>query len=152
MILATTKPASEVELQYTTFFVDGLLMGVPIRDVREIDRHLELTTVPHSPDFVRGVINLRGDVVTVVDLATILGLSSREMTRQSRNVVIKWEDQYIGLNVDGIADIISIAPSKITPPPANVDRADVRFYEGVYTTKDEIIVILNIDEIVSSWD
>ena len=64
------------ELQFTTFYVGDILLGVDIQQVQEINRQLSVTDVPHSKDYVRGVINLRGDVATVIDLRTILGLSS----------------------------------------------------------------------------
>ncbi len=150
MNAAALEPVSTGETQYTTFFVGDLLLGLSISRVREINRHLDVTVVPHAPDFVLGVINLRGDVVTVLDLASIIGLPRREVTRNSRNVVIHWEDQLVGLAVDRIADIVAISPEEITPPPANIGAADGRFFRGVHTTDDEIIVLLALDEFLNN--
>jgi len=136
--------------QFATFYVGELLLGVSIDQVREINRHLEVTAVPHAPEHVRGVINLRGDVVTLIDLATILGVQAAEINQHSRNVIIHWEDQLVGLKVDRIADILSIPQKEIVSPPANVGAASGRFFQGVYSTDREIVVILDVEEMLSN--
>lgn len=136
--------------QYATFYVGELLLGIPIDQVREINRQLDSTEVPHAPDYVRGVINLRGDVVTVVDLATILGMQRTELSRTSRNVIIHWQDQLVGLAVDRVADIIGVAPEEIAPTPANVAGVEGRFFKGVRTTDSTIVVILDVQEALAS--
>ena len=136
-------------LQIATFHVDNLLLGLQIHQVQEINRHLEVTAVPHSPRVVRGVINLRGEVVTVVDRRQVLGLPTAELTKTSRNVVIHFGGELVGLMVDQIADILTIDANDIDPPPANISGVDGRFFKGVHTTKDEIVVILDVDEAFS---
>ena len=89
----TTNTAPEQQLasstlQIATFYVDSLLIGLQIHQVQEINRQLEVTAVPQSPEFVKGVINLRGEVVTVVDLRRVLGLNTGEITESWRNVII----------------------------------------------------------------
>ena len=136
--------------QYATFYVGKLLLGIPIDQVREINRQLDSTVVPHAPEYVRGVINLRGEVVTVVDLARILGMRGTTLSRTSRNVIIHWEGELVGLAVDRVADIISAAPEEIAPTPANVAGVDGRFFKGVRTTDSEIVVILDVQEALTS--
>ena len=140
-----TQPLQEAS-QYATFYVGELLLGLPIHIVQEINRHLDVTSVPHAPKYVSGVINLRGEVVTVVNLAAILGLPVNDITCRTRNVVIHWHDQLIGLVVDQISDIQSIPPDKILPPPSNVRGVEGRFFRGVHAMKQDIIVLLSIQE------
>ena len=133
-------------LQVATFYVENLLLALDIDLVQEINRHLEITEVPHAPPAVRGVINLRGDVVTVVDMRTILGLQRSDITAECRNVVIHSGGELIGLMVDRIADILSIPPSEIDAPPANIDGVESRFFRGVHTMDNSIAVILDVEE------
>ncbi len=143
-ITAEQSHTSNSTLQVATFCVDNLLLAIDVDVVQEINRHLTITEVPHAPNTVRGVINLRGEVVTVVDMRTILGLPPGKVTRECRNVVIHSEGELIGLVVDRIADILTIPTSEITPPPANIDGIEGRFFKGVYTTENGIAVILDV--------
>ena len=149
MSSATLKKSAPADLQLATFYVGDLLLSLPIDFVQEINRNLDLTEVPHAPPHVRGVINLRGDVATVIDLRRILGLGAAEVTPQSRNLIVRSGDESIGLWVDRIADIISITTDGITPSPANISGADGRYFKGVYRTDSEIVVILDVDEVLS---
>lgn len=137
------------ELQLTTFYVGELLLGIDIDRVQEINRLLDVTAVPRSPDFVRGVINLRGEVVTVVDLRALLGLPKTESTRLTRNMIIKNGDELIGMWVDRISDIVSMREDDLALPPSNVNGIDGRFFKGVYTMEKEILVVLNLSELLS---
>ncbi len=144
-----TTMINAAELQFATFYVGHMLLGVDIRVVQEINRQSEITQVPHAPDYVRGVINLRGDVATVVDLRTILGLPKTERSRQTRNLIVHHRGESIGLLVDRISDILTLAGDEIDPPPTNVDGVDGRLMSGVYTLESEIVVLLDIDEVLS---
>ncbi len=140
------RAATSKTLQIATFYVDNLLLGLQINQVQEINRHFEVTAVPQSPGFVRGVINLRGEVVTVVDVRQVLGLPPAELTKSSRNVVIHFGGELVGLMVDQIADILTIDSSDIDSPPANIGGVEGRFFKGVHTTERDIVVILDVDE------
>jgi purine-binding chemotaxis protein CheW len=137
------------DLQFATFYVGHMLLGVDIRIVQEINRQSEITQVPHAPEYVRGVINLRGDVATVIDLKTILGLPKSEKSRQSRNLIVHHRGESIGLLVDRISDILTLSGDEIGPPPANVDGVDGRLMTGVCTLDSEIVVLLDIDQVLS---
>lgn len=147
-LLAEKKTATQ-EIQLTTFYVGELLLALPIDCVQEINRNLELTEIPHAPDHIRGVINLRGDVATVIDLRRVLGYTPAEVTPQSRNLIVHSGDESIGLWVDRVADIISILPRELSPPPANISGADGRFFQGVYRNETEIVVILDVTEVLA---
>ncbi|MBL9164831.1 MAG: chemotaxis protein CheW [Planctomycetaceae bacterium] len=147
--LAPDRTATAVERQFATFYVGHMLLGVDIRIVQEINRQNEITQVPHAPDYVRGVINLRGDVATVVDLRTILGLPKSDSDRQSRNLIVHHQGEAIGLLVDRISDILTLRGDEITPPPTNVDGVDGRLMSGVCTLESEIVVLLDIDAVLA---
>lgn len=128
-----------------TFCVGELLLGIDIRSVREINRHLDFTPVPHAPPRVRGVINLRGEVVTVMDLRTILGLGKTELTRHARNIIVHSGSEQIGLLVDRVADTVSVSADAIELPPANVHGADAAMFRGVCRQETDLVVILDVE-------
>jgi purine-binding chemotaxis protein CheW len=137
------------EQQYATFYVGPVLLGVDIRVVQEINRQSEITEVPHAPKHVRGVINLRGEVATVVDLRTMFGLPRISTTRDSRNLIVHSRGEAIGLWVDRISDILTLRGDEIGPPPANVSTIDGRFIAGVHPLEDEILVLLDVEKVLS---
>jgi purine-binding chemotaxis protein CheW len=148
-VAAADRSGKIAELQFATFYVGHMLLGVDIRIVQEINRQSEITQVPHAPEYVRGVINLRGDVATVVDLRKILGLPDRRMDRETRNLIVHHRGEAIGLLVDRISDILTINDDEIKPPPTNVEGVDGRLMSGVCTLQSEIVVLLDIDEVLS---
>ncbi|MEM1303798.1 MAG: chemotaxis protein CheW [Planctomycetota bacterium] len=150
--LAEQRAAEIGEQQFATFYVGELLLGVDIRHVQEINRQLDITPVPNAPPHVRGVINLRGEVATVIDLRTKLGLPKSEATPATRNLIVHSQDEPIGLWVDRIGDILTVAPEQIAPPPANVDGVDGRFFRGVHTMDTEIVVLLDVDHVLNDND
>ena len=141
----TTFATSADKVEFVTFYVGNILIGADIRQVEEINRHVDVTAVPHAPDYVRGVINLRGAVVTVVDLRTILGLLATELTKQTRTVVVRSKGEQIGMLVDRIADVVKARTDEIDRPPANIGGAEGRFFKGVYKLDAELLIILDID-------
>ncbi len=146
----TTRAAGAVlsgdELEFATFYVGNILLGLDIQQIEEINRQLAMTAAPHAPHFVRGVVNLRGEVATVVDLRAILGMPPVEITDQSRNVVVNSRGERIGLLVDRIGDVVRAVTADIEPPPANVSGVDGRFFKGVCKLEKELLVILDVEE------
>ena len=138
------------ELEFTAFYVDDLLLGIDIRQVQEINRHLDTTEIPHAPDCVRGIINLRGEVVTVLDLRVIMGMDQRQIDEKSRNIIVRADGENIGLLVDLIADVVVAPAREIESSPANVSGVDSRFFEGIYKLKSGLMAILDVNEVVSA--
>lgn len=151
---ATPKESliSSDQVQFSTFYVGGLLLGVDIRLVQEINRQLEMTPVPNAPKHVRGVINLRGEVATVIDLRTVLGLPPAEQTRDTRNLIVHSQGEAIGLLVDRISDILTIRPDQISDSPSNVDGVDGKFFLGVHTLENDICVLLDVEQVLADRD
>ena len=146
---ATIKAQSQ-DLEFTTFRVGDLLIGVDIQHVQEINRHVEVTPVPHSPGCVRGVINLRGDVVTVLELRAILGLPPAALTSASRNVIVNAGSEKVGLLVDNVADVVATSAEGIESPPANVSGVAGRFFTGVCKLEGQLLVVLDINEVLAA--
>lgn len=136
------------EVQLATFYVGDLFVGIELEKVQEVNRRTELVPTPGAPPQVRGVVNLRGEVVTVLDLRWILGLPTIEVGPQSRNVVTQADGELIGLLVDRVADIVSISNADISPAPPNLD-IDAEFVRGVYRTQKEILLVLKLERVLS---
>ena len=136
--------------QIATFHVGNLLLGVNIDVVQEINRQLDVTEVPHAPRTVRGVINLRGEVVTVVDIRTLLGMEKREITEKCRCVVIHSQDELVGVLVDSVADILAIPTNEIDPAPANIDGVEGRFFQGVHALDNGVVVLLDVEQLLEA--
>lgn len=144
------KQTTTQEIEFSTFYLGELLIGIDIQQVQEINQHLDMTPVPHSPEYVNGVVNLRGEVVTVLDLRIILGLDPIELTERSRNVIVKTEIDQVGLLVDRVADVVIGKSAEIEPAPANIRGVDGRFFSGVYKLENELLVILDVMETIAS--
>ena len=134
------------EVEFVTFWLDDLYIGVAIDQVQEINRNLNITPAPHAPACIRGVINLRGEVVTVVDLRAILNLPPATIGPDTRNVIVRSKNEHVGLLIDRVAEVVMTRQKSIEPPPANVGGVDGRFFTGVLKLKEELLVILDVDE------
>ncbi len=132
-IESTPELRNEDTLEFTTFFYNDHLFGLPIDEVIEINRALDVTPVPLAPDYVAGVVNLRGQILTAINLAKRLGLKKEAQKEQEishNNVITGNREEPISLLVQRIGDVISVPKSQIEPPPdtiAGVDRSFVKF-------------------------
>lgn len=148
-VLQTKPSAAEAvvagEQEFITFYLGDLLLGIDIHQVQEINRNLDMTPVPHAPQAVRGVINLRGEVVMVVDLREVLGLPTAPLTRSNRNVIVKNGGEQIGLLVDRVADVVRASGEELDPMPGNLRGVDQQFFRSVYKMESGLLVILDVD-------
>jgi purine-binding chemotaxis protein CheW len=135
--------------QFVTFQVGPMRLAVAISDIYEINRNLDVTLVPHSPATVRGVVNLRGNVVTVMNLHALLGMEPTARTRDSRNLIVCVRGELIGLWVDHILDAIDLSESQIEPSPANIQGVDGRFFAGVFTQDSAVAVIVLLEQLLA---
>ncbi len=132
--------------QFVSFRVDNYLMGIDILKIREVIQLTEITTVQNSPDFIWGLMNLRGQTITVVDLGVVFGLSSRKITPDSHNIIMKHLD--LSIVVDTIGDIINVPGYGIEPCPANTEKKMGQYLQGVARLDKEIIAILCPEKII----
>lgn len=145
MTVANTERRQAGELELATFWCDHLLLGVELAEVEEINRHTEVTPVPGAPACVRGLINLRGEVVTVLDLKTILGLGSTQIGPGTRNVIVRSQNERIGLLVDAVSDVVRAKHDEVLPCPANFGQVDSRFFRAVYRLEGRLLVLLDVE-------
>lgn len=146
MIEATTQSKSVLEL--ATFYVGHALCGMDILKVQEINKLMEMTKVPQAPDYMVGILNLRGQIVTIIDLGQKLGLGSVEITNESRNIIINAPGEHVGLLVSRISDVVMADPDRIEQAPANMSGVQGSFFTGVYKTENRLIGILDIKEVL----
>jgi purine-binding chemotaxis protein CheW len=136
-------------LQLSTFYLGNSLCGMDIRIVQEINKLTEFTWVPQAPDYVRGVLNLRGRIVTVVDMAAKIGMEQTQITPETRNVIVVSKGEYIGLLVDSIGDVVRTEGARLDPPPANIGGIQGKYFEGVLKLDTGLVGVLGVDRILS---
>jgi purine-binding chemotaxis protein CheW len=149
--------------QYSTFRLGDRLFGLDLMTIREINRILDITPVPHARDHIRGLINLRGQIVTILDLGVRLGLERLDIGEESHNIILKTNAELaaahcgknfntstdlVGFLVDAIGDVVEADESSIEPPSANVSEAEGRFLSGVIKTEGGLLVLLDIREVL----
>ncbi|WP_319585565.1 chemotaxis protein CheW [uncultured Desulfobulbus sp.] len=135
-------------IELATFYVGNALCGMDILKVQEINKLMEMTKVPQAPDYMVGILNLRGQIVTIIDLGQKLGLGNVEISNESRNIIINAPGEHVGLLVTKISDVVMADPDKIEPAPANMSGIQGSFFIGVYKTENKLIGILDIKEVL----
>jgi purine-binding chemotaxis protein CheW len=143
------RKAVEATEHLATFFLAGEEYGVDVRLVQEIIRLSEITQVPRAPQFVKGVINLRGRIVPVIDLKRKLGLGEVEATRQARIVVVKVRDRLMGLLVDGASQVLKVPVSVIEAAPEEVVEIDASYIRGVAKLEARLIILVDLYKVLS---
>ncbi len=140
---------SEDEMeQWATFQLADELYGINVMQVMEVLRLTEIAPVPGSQHFILGIINLRGNVITVVDTRTLFGLPKADETENSRIIVIELVDQVVGMLVDQVAEVIYLRQSAIERPP-NVGSDDTtKFIQGVSYHNDNLITLLDLNRMI----
>lgn len=131
--------------QYCTFWVDDLFFGVAVAEVQEVLRHQPMTPVPRAHRAVDGLINLRGQIVTAVDLRVRLGLPSRPADRLPMNVIVRSRGEVVSLLVDDIGDVIDTDGLTLQPAPANVPSIVQDVITGVLALPGSILLVLDAD-------
>jgi purine-binding chemotaxis protein CheW len=131
---------------FATFSLQDYVFGIDVLRVQEVLRYQDMTPVPLSPDVVAGLINLRGQIVTALDMRRRLNLPPREPDRQPMNVVVRTAEGAISLLVDEIGDVVEADPEAFEPPPCNVDAEVRELLSGVIKLKDKLLLIVDADQ------
>jgi len=134
------------------FSVGDLLCGLDISHAQEINRNLSITPVPQSHDYVRGVLNLRGQVITVIDLRVKLELEPVEILPSMRIIVVRTGTDAVGLLVDGVDDIVPVRERDLRPPPSNIGGVRGEFFSAVYKTDTDLAAIVDIEKVLEKED
>ncbi len=149
--MAEERKKQDTELlQLVTFSIGEEEFGVEILKVREIIRMLEITRVPRAPEFVEGVINLRGSVIPILDLRKRFGLVSKDNDKDTRIVVINIHNMIVGFIVDSVSQVLRIPANTVEPPPPVVAGLDSEYIEGVGKLEDRLLILLDLDRLLSS--
>jgi purine-binding chemotaxis protein CheW len=135
------------EQQYCTFLLGGFYMGVDVRSVQEVLRCQPMTRVPLTSDVIRGLINVRGQIVMAIDLRFRLHLPEQEQDRLSTNVIVNTDDGVFSLLVDEVCDVLDLDESKLQPPPDTLDPQLRELIRGVHLLPDRILMVLDTETI-----
>ncbi len=139
-------------LQYVTFRLDDETYGLNVMQIQEVLRYTEIAPVPGAPDYVLGIINLRGNVVTVIDTRRRFGLPDAEVTDSTRIVVLEADHQVIGILVDSVAEVIYIRQSEIETAPNVANEESARFIQGVCNRNGELVILVEFEKMLSDQE
>jgi purine-binding chemotaxis protein CheW len=142
MITTQAEQTTQTTL-LATFYVRDALCAIDAAGVQEVIRLSSVTPVRHASDEVAGVINLRGKIVTLLDIGMILGLGKAPATRDSRVFIVEDRTEFLGLLVDRVGEVFEVDPSREEPLPANIPASRARFFRGVYRADGHVIALLN---------
>jgi len=142
------KEEEEEQLQLLTFQLGGEEYALNIMDIKEIIRPRQATEVPRTPDYILGIFSLRGTIIPVFDVSLRLGLSPGERGPQNRIVVVKFQENFFGLHVDNVVQVLNIPLSKIEPPPEILGGVEGEFLRGIGRIDDRLIILLNLVRIL----
>lgn len=143
------KSAEDPILQWVTFRLENESYGINVMQVQEVLRYTEIAPVPGAPPYVLGIINLRGNVVTVIDTRSRFALSNAETTDQTRIVIIEAENQVVGILVDAVAEVVYLRQSEIETTPNVGNDESAKFIQGVCHKNDELLILVDLEKLMS---
>lgn len=136
-------------LQWVTFLLDGETYGVNVMQVQEVLRYTEIAPVPGAPGYVLGIINLRGNVVTVIDTRNRFGLPPADITDNSRIVIIEAESHVVGILVDAVAEVVYLKASEVETAPNVGNEESAKFIQGVCNKDDQLLILVELDKMLT---
>ena len=153
MTAQTAKAGDDPILQWVTFRLENETYGINVMQVREVLRYSEIAPVPGAPSYVIGIINLRGNVVTVVDTRERFGLSSTDITDNTRIVILETDNQVVGILVDAVSEVVYLRQSEIESAPNVGNDENARYIQGVSHKNDELLILIEIKNLLteSEW-
>lgn len=153
MAIKTSKNVEDPMLQWVTFRLAGETYGINVMQVQEVLRYTEIAPVPGAPSYVLGIVNLRGNVVTVLDTRNRFGLSPAEITEQSRIVIIEAAAKHvIGILVDAVAEVVYLRQSEIETAPNVGNDESAKFIQGVCHKNDELLILVDLDKLLTDQE
>lgn len=139
---AAEAQSTQGSLQLATFRVGKVQLGIDVKHVQEINRLLDVTPVPEASAKIHGVVNLRGEVVTVINAHRLFSINEEPNRKSGRNLILNLDGERIGIWVDGVSDILTIQSDDLSPRPSNVNTIDRRFFQSVYLQEENLVVVL----------
>ena len=132
-----------------TFFIRGGHCGVDAAGVQEVIRLGPLTPFRHAPEEVLGIVNLRGRIVTILDVGLKLGFAGIVIRPENRIFIVEDRGEFIGLLVDRVGEVVEMEDGRVEPPPANVPYSRSRFFRGVYRTERQVITLVDVSQVLA---
>jgi len=136
-------------MQWVTFYLGDEKYGINVMQVQEVLRYSEIAPVPGAPNYVLGIINLRGNVVTVIDTRNRFGLPSKETDDASRVVIIETENHIIGILVDSVAEVVELKASEIETAPNVGNEDSSKYIQGVTSRENELLILVDLNKLLS---
>ena len=143
------KGSEDPILQWVTFKLDNETYGNNVMRVQEVLRYTEIAPVPGAPSYVLGIINLRGNVVTVIDTRQRFGLMNAEISDNTRIVIIEADKQVVGIMVDSVAEVVYLRQSEIETAPNVGNEESAKFIQGVCNKNNELLILVELDKMMS---
>ncbi len=135
-------------LDLATFYIRESVYGIDLLKIQEVNKFPALTPVPGASSYVRGILNFRGRIVTVIDLEYKLGLPETRVNKKGRNIIVRSAGEHIGLLVEQISEVIRVNGDEVEAPPANMNGIQGDFFHGVIKTDELLIGILDIEKVL----
>lgn len=150
----TAEDLNDEVLQWVTYRLDEETYGINVMQVQEVLRYTEIAPVPGAPDYVLGIINLRGNVVTVIDTRARFGLPPTETTDNTRIVIIESDEQVVGILVDSVAEVVYLKTSEIDSAPNVGTEESAKFIQGVSNRDGELLILVDLNKLLTDdeWD
>ncbi|MGO3999777.1 MULTISPECIES: chemotaxis protein CheW [Pseudomonas] len=146
---SSAKGSEDPILQWVTFKLDNETYGINVMRVQEVLRYTEIAPVPGAPSYVLGIINLRGNVVTVIDTRQRFGLMNAEISDNTRIVIIEADKQVVGIMVDSVAEVVYLRQSEIETAPNVGNDESAKFIQGVCNKNNELLILVELDKMMS---
>ena len=146
---AVMQEKNQQVFRWVTFRLADEIYGINVMQVQEVLRMTDVAPVPGAPHYVMGIINLRGNVVTVLDTRKLLDLATSDITDSSRIMIIESGKVTVGLLVDSVAEVVNIALSDIDPPPSVGNDEGSRYIQGVYSSDQQILILIDLNKLIN---
>ena len=149
-----TPDKNDEVLQWVTYRLGDETYGINVMQVQEVLRYTEIAPVPGAPEYVLGIINLRGNVVTVIDTRSRFGLPPSDTTDNTRIVIIESDEQVVGILVDSVAEVVYLKSSEIDSAPNVGTEESAKFIQGVSNRDGELLILVDLNKLLSDdeWD
>ena len=150
----TTENGKDPVVQWVTFRLEDETYGINVMQVQEVLRVSEIAPVPGAPDYVLGIINLRGNVVTVIDTRKRFGMPPGEVDDNSRVVIIESQGQIFGILVDSVAEVVELRRSEIDVAPNVGNEESARYIQGVATVDSDLLILVDLNKLLTEeeWE
>lgn len=146
---AIAEKVEDPVIQWVTFRLDGETYGINVMQVQEVLRMTEIAPVPGAPDYVVGIINLRGNVVTVIDTRKRFGLMPTESDDATRIVIIESDNNIVGILVDSVAEVVNLRGSQIETAPNVGNDESSKYIQGVFSREEDILILVDLNKFLS---